>query len=540
MAACEAASAGARVAAIDKGIIGNDCSAVGAKQIAGSGYWSKDKDDSPEIHLQDTLKSGCYLNDEDLTRIFTKKIEPAILRLEELGMPFTRTEDGSAPDVSGNAPGHSRQRSLRCSDITGKMLVDTMLEECRRAEVTLLSEHAAVDLVNNGQGICGAIVLDAVHSELKLIRAKAVVICTGGLGRLYELTSNPVQITGDGIALALRAGARVMDMEFVQFYPVTVIAPASLRGMNLNSQYYGAQLFNSKGERFMAKYFPEQMERTTRDKLARSIAREIAEGNGSPNGGVYIDASMLTEELYRKKIPTEWKVASKAGVNLVQQRLEIAPAAHYYMGGICIDKTGRSTVPGLFAAGECCSGIQGANRLANNGLAEAVAFGYIVGGSAAAYAASAQLPACPPEDVDGKVRQVEACFGEDGVTAREYGNSIRRIVTRDIGVLREEAGLRRAAEELEDLRGAKLRVRRDLPWNPELMEALTARNMLTVARTIACAALMRTESRGAHYRTDCPDIDDENWLANIVATMDAQGEITASKQGVGTGGERTW
>ena len=234
LAALESRKRGCYVIAVDKGIVGNDCSAIGAKQVAATGPWSVDED-GPDIHYEDTLKSGCYINDEKLVRLLVSKIGRVIIELHKLGMPFNRDKTGQYFQVVGPSPGHSKARSLFYSDITGKLLVETIYSECRRRGVKLFFEHIAIDLVKAQDGIAGALVLDLALGELIFIRAKAVIITTGGIGRIYELTSNPVQNTGDGIALALRAGAELMDLEFVQFYPVTVIYPNAICGMNLNS-----------------------------------------------------------------------------------------------------------------------------------------------------------------------------------------------------------------------------------------------------------------------------------------------------------------
>lgn len=538
MAATESARKGLRVSVVDKGIIGNDCSAVGAKQIAGSGYWSED--DNYKRHLEDTLISGCHINDIELTSLFTKKVGTAISRMEEMGMPFTRNSDGTAPDVSGNAPAHSRGRSLRFSDVTGKLLVDTLLERCRCAGIALYSETPAIELVKSEDGICGVIVLDYKKGALLFIRAKAVILATGGLGRMYNLTSNPMQITGDGVALAIRAGASVADMEFVQFYPVTVIAPVSIRGMNLNCQYYGAKLINTKGERFMAKYFPEQLEATTRDKLARSIAQEIRQGNGTSNGGVYIDATALSPELYKQKIPTEWNLAIKAGIDPTKQLIEIAPAAHYFMGGISIDIAGKTSIPHLFAAGECCAGIQGANRLANNGLAEAITFGLLVGEAAANYAKDENFARCSDNYIESKIQYIMADFDPNGWSPCDLSKKVRQIVSENLGVLRDAHGLEKAKEDLEQLCPAKTKHRFGIPCDPEAMEYIGAKNMLTNARIIAYSAFTRQESRGAHYRLDYPVQDDNHWLANLIVHEDESGRIYSEKSLTGTKGPREW
>lgn len=539
LAALEVKKKGLDALAIDKGIIGNDCSAIGAKQVAGSGPWSGD-DDNPDMHMEDTLKSGCYINNTKLTRILVDRIGRVVQDLEKMGMPFNRDKTGERIDVCGPAPGHSKARSLYYSDITGKLLVETIYAECRRRGVRMYSEHVAVEIVKGKNGIAGALVADIRSGELLFVRTKAVVIATGGIGRLYELTSNPVQNTGDGIALAMRAGAELMDLEFVQFYPCTALAPPGIRGMNLNSQHHGAHLYNSEGERFMSKYYPEEMEFTTRDKLARSIFREILTGKVGPNGGVFLDATMIPGEEYARDIPTEWNLAVSVGIDLTKDMLEIAPSCHYYMGGVRIDERCRTTVRGLFATGECTSGVQGANRLANNGLAEALVFGVVAGESAAQYASKAALPAYRESDLKDMVSRLGGLFDKDGRNPLEVLHDIQKTMTKYVGVVRDEAALSKGIDLLKELGSQKVEGRFGEVWSPIILHGLSLRNMALLGQAIAKAAKERKESRGAHYRSDYPEINDDEWRANIVVKMDDQGNMTLGRQDTGARGCTDW
>lgn len=539
MASLEVKKKGCNVVSIDKGIIGNDCSAVSAKQVAATGPWSENGD-GPDVHLEDTLKSGCYINDENLTKILVNKIGRIISYLEKMGMPFNRDETGQKIDVSGPTPGHSKARSLYFSDITGKLLVETIYAECRHRGVKMYSEHPAVELVKGEDGVVGALVVDMAAGELMYIRAKAVVIATGGIGRLYELTSNPVQNTGDGITLAMRAGAELMDLEFVQFYPLTALHPPAIRGMNLNSHHYGARLYNSEGERFMTKYFPDEMEHLTRDKLSRSIFREILTGKVGPHGGVFLDATMIPGDYYAEKIPTEWKLAVGAGVDLTKDMLEVAPSSHYYMGGVRIDEKCRTTVKGLFATGECTSGVQGANRLANNGLAEALVFGVIAGEAAAQYASKTSMPPYKEADLAGRVSGLGEYFSRDGRNPVEILTNIQTTMYKYVGIVRDEKILQKGMDFLKEFGSYKIDASFGETWNPKMLHGLSLRNMIMLAQGIAKAAKERKESRGAHYRSDYPEMNDEQWKANIIVKMDNQDQITLRRENVGARGCTSW
>lgn len=539
MAALEARKKGCRVIAMDKGIIGNDSSAIGAKQVAATGPWSVDGD-GPQIHYEDTLRSGCYINDERLAYLLADKIGQVIIELQKLGMPFDRDETGEKIQVSGPAPGHSKARSLHFADITGRLLVETIYAECRRRGVKLYSEHIAVDLVKGEEGISGALVVDLVSGELIFVRVKAVVITTGGAGCLYELTSNPVQSTGDGIALAMRAGAELMDLEFVQFYPVTVLFPTAIRGMNLNSHHLGAHLINSLGERFMSKYFPQDMERITRDKLSQSIFKEIVAGNVGSHDGVFMDATMIPADGYAREIPTEWDLAVSVGVDLTKESLEVAPSAHYYMGGIRVDEKCRTTIPGLFAAGECTAGAQGANRLANNGLAEALVFGVVAGETAGQYAVETKALIYDEASLREQVSRLSEISSSNGENPKDLITGVQRVMTQNVGIVRSQDTLQKAINLLREYRTHKMDVAFGIRWNSKVLQGLSARNMILLGQGIAMAAERRKESRGAHYRSDFPDMDDTRWKANIVVTMDDEGELKLRPRNVDARENANW
>ena len=531
MASLEAKKSGCRVLAMDKGIIGKECSAISAKQLAATGSWSIDGD-NPQIYYDDILRSGCYINNEKLVSLLVKNAGSIIQVLEKLGMPFERDDSGKDLAVTGPAPGHTKARSLFFSDITGKLIVNTIYAECLRRGVRLFSEHRTLALIKNKREIVGALIYDLVYGDLLFVHTRVVILATGGVGCLYELTSNPVQNTGDGIALALQAGVELMDLEFVQFYPVTVLHPQILRGMNLNSHHYGAKLINSKGERFMLKYFPEEKEHLTRDKLSQSIYKEILAGNTGSYGGIFMDATMIPEEVYINKLPTEWKLASLAGVNLTQKNLEVAPSAHYFMGGIRIDENCCTNVRGLFAAGECTAGVHGANRLVNNGLTDALVFGAIAGQNAALYAANVQLPKYQESYVKNPLYRLKE-FSSNRESTGKLKTRIQKIMTQYVGVVRRKASLEKGIGLLKEIRSInKINAIFGGRWNSKLLMSLSVQNMVLVGQAIALAALQRKESRGAHYRSDYPDIDNSQWKINLIVKLDEEGELNISRKAV--------
>ena len=531
LAALEAKKSGCRVLAMDKGIIGKECSAISAEQLAATGSWSLEGD-NPQIHYDDTLRSGCYINNEKLVSLLVKKAGPIIQVLQELGMPFERDDSGENIAIAGNAPGHSKARSLFFGGITGKLIVDTIYAECRRRGVRFFSEHRALALIKNERETAGALIYDLVYGGLMFVRARAVILATGGIGYLYELTTNPVQNTGDGIALALQAGAELMDLEFVQFYPVTVLYPQVLRGMGLGGYHYGAKLINSKGERFILKYFPEEKEYLTRDKLSQSIYKEILTGNTGPHGGIFIDSTMISEEVYAKKLPREWEFALRAGVNLTQKKLEVAPSAHYHMGGIRIDEKCCTNIRGLFAAGECTAGVQGANRLSNNGLTDALVFGFIAGQNAALYAANLQLPKYQKSYIKDQLYRLKE-FSSSVESTEKLKTRIQKIMTQHTGIVRQKASLEKGIRLLKEINSInKINTTFGDKWNTKLLMSLSVQNMLLVGQAIALAALQRKESRGSHYRSDYPDIDNSHWKINLIVKLDEEGKLNISRKAV--------
>jgi fumarate reductase (CoM/CoB) subunit A len=530
-AATRCAQQGLNVAVLDKGLAGRSSASYSAKGFAAIGPWSVNED-SEEQHVNDTLKSGRHVNDPRLVEAMVKHAAGAIAGLESMGMLFDRKSDGVNLALHGKAAGHSWPRDIGFSDITGKQLVDTLLSQVRMLGVSVLSDHVAIDIALGANGVMGCFVLDIDAGEVVAIEASVVVMATGGIGDLYPLTSNSVQNTGDGIAIAMRAGATVKDMEFVQFYPATVIYPSVLRGVNTNSIGLGAQLLNSAKERFMSRLEPEKLEQVTRDRLSQCIYLEIMAGRGSENGGVYLDATSIPREKYKAAFPSEWRLAEHAGLDLGRDVIEVAPGAHYFMGGIEISPDGSTDVPGLLALGECTSGVHGANRLANNSLTEALSFGMIGGDCAAALArqrSPGRIGVQEVSDVDERIRRHVGAPASGAAVAGSMKQQVKDIMGQFAGVVRDAHGLATGERLMNELSrtASEATVSGGMVWNPELLRVLEVQNMTLVGAAIIKSAGLRKESRGSQYRTDFPD-EDSAWQRNIrMRYLQDSGEIMA-------------
>jgi fumarate reductase (CoM/CoB) subunit A len=522
MAAIEARKTGCSVMLVDKGLAGKSGCTVMAEQIAAVVPGMVDGD-SPEIHYQDTIACGKGINDAKLVKTMVHAAYEHVRQLEEMGIFFERDPEGRF--VLDEMNGHTYPRSLFHSDITGKVMVDVMRGEAERLGIRMLDDVMITLLLKNGEKVVGALGLDFSQGLPRLFKSKVAILATGGAGQLYPFTTNPAQATGDGMALALRAGAILRDLEFYQFYPVTVISPPTLSGFILGISQYG-RLHNSLGERFMEKYDPDRMEGATRDALSYAIYSEIQKGNGSPNGGVYLDATGLSRQLY-EEYADAMRLCKRHGIDLTREkRVEVCPAAHYYMGGLKTTEGGETTLPGLFAAGEAAGGIHGANRLGNNSLLDGVVFGSRTGRFAGLYARDSQQYEPDRNQVSMEVDRLLG-LGKRGAKKHrpmEIRSQMQTVMQNRVGIIRKETGLKEAKETLFNLQ----RVLWDetgivsdrLVFNRELADFLETDSLLLLARAMTVSALARKESRGAHYMEDYPEPNDSGWLVNTETTLD--------------------
>ena len=457
-------------------------------------------DDCCRSHYEDTTKGGAYLNDPELVRILTEESPDRIRELVKWGACFEVKKDCTLAQRPFG--GQKFARTCYAGDHTGHEIVMTLLEQLRRSDVEIRDETYAIELIKAGERVCGAVLLDSA-GNLSAVTADAVILATGGAGQLYPVTTNSTAGTGDGYALAFRAGAKLIDMEEVQFHPTGGVKPADSRGKLITEAVRGegGVLKNNAGERFMKNYDPERMELSTRDVVARAIATEIAAGRGTKDGGVYLDVSHLPPEVIEERLPFMLSQFRKSGIDIRKEPMEVAPTAHHFMGGVFITPDTASTVPGLFSAGETAGGVHGGNRLGGNALAETQVFGRRAGISAGKCPAhdTAEAEAAAKDAVDAAKKRIEA-FSAGDASPAAVKKELQDIMWKNVGIYRNELDLRVAEREIKRLSGLKLKV--SVP--EETAAAVTVQNMLTTASLVVTGALLRRESRGSHTRTDIP------------------------------------
>jgi len=526
-AALSATNEGVNVAIVEKGIFGSSgCTVLGAYSCnAALGY--KDPKDSPEVHFEDTVREGRYINDQKLVEIYTEEAPKRILELHKIGHVFEETENGKLKQ--GMMPGHTYPRAVFRDFHTGKAIISALKREVINKKIDVFNECVIFDILTIDNEIYGILGYDLKKGEIIILNCKALIITTGGCGQLYLHTTTSTDNTGDGLALAYLAGAELMDMEFVQFYPTAQCYPR-LIGMNPTFPAWlrintGARLYNSEGVEFMKEKMPDWRFKATRDELARTIYTEIREGRGSPHGGVYIDVLHLSE----KEIEEAYSFANifedllKIGIDLRKDTIETTVASHFFMGGIKVNEKFSTCVNGLFAAGEAIAGIHGANRLGGNALSEILVTGYEAGKYAAKYAKNNKLSDSDFETGDKIKKILDILERKEGISPIKIKKEIKNIMWEKVGVIRNGHELEEAIEKLESLKNDLTKmyvITKTYIWNKELVDAIEANFMVTIALLIARAALYRKESRGSHFREDYPKTDNKNWLVNIIFQKD--------------------
>jgi succinate dehydrogenase flavoprotein subunit len=513
---------------VSKGAIGRS----GCTRMVQGGYNAVlDPNDSLELHFRDTLEGGKYLNDQEMAWTLVTEAPRAIEELESrVGCSFDRTEDGRIHQKAFG--GQNFDRTVHKGDLTGMEIMGKLLEQMHRIQPNELGDARALDLLLDEDGeIAGVTVLDVMTGEVAVLRARVVVVATGGAATMYKIAAPAREKTGDGVAMCYHAGLELRDMEMLQFHPTGLLAgESSLTGAVLEEglRGAGARMYNAKGERFMKRYDPERMERSTRDVVSRASYQEIMAGRGTPAGGVWIDISHLGAEEVERRFPGMTARSRIMGRDLAREPIEISPTSHYHMGGVVIDKHCQTSMPGLLVAGEDSGGVHGANRLGGNGVAESTIFGGRAGDRAAALASERKLRDPDLEQVEVSVaRAIAPLQRENGHSPFGITRELKEVMWEGCGVVRARKGLLRARDKIEELekKAADVAVSGPAQANYAWQEALDVTNQLTVARAMVESALVREESRGSHFRSDCPERDDERWLRFIVAKKQPDGRV---------------
>jgi succinate dehydrogenase / fumarate reductase flavoprotein subunit len=559
-AAIEASAAGVRVGLVCKSLLGKAHTVMAEGGIAAA-LANVDERDNWKVHFADTMRGGQYVNQWRMAELHAKEAPDRVRELEAWGALFDRTKDGRI--LQRHFGGHKYPRLAHVGDRTGLEMIRTLQDQGVHRGIDVYMEHTVLSLLKDGDRIVGAFGYERERGRFKIFRAKAVVLATGGIGRAYRITSNSWEYTGDGHTLAYDAGADLIDMEFVQFHPTGMVWPPSVMGILVTEgvRGEGGILTNKEGRRFMFDAIPENYrahtadneeegwrycqgakdarrppELLTRDHVSRCIVREIKEGRGSPHGGVFLDISWIRQKLpnaaehIKRKLPSmHHQFKQLADIDITEQPMEVGPTTHYIMGGVHVDPdTQMSRVPGLFAAGECAAGINGANRLGGNSLSDLLVFGKRAGEFAAKFAIENSLGRIDRDKIETVAGEALAPFDRTGgENPYQVQKDLQDAMQDLVGIVRTEAEMREALGKIDGLkkRAENAAVTGNREYNPGWHTALDLRNLLTVSEAITRAALERKESRGAQFREDYPDKDERFAKVNTMIAKAADGSM---------------
>jgi succinate dehydrogenase / fumarate reductase flavoprotein subunit len=569
-AAIEASAGGVNVGMVCKSLLGKAHTVMAEGGIAAA-LANVDERDNWKVHFADTMRGGQYVNNWRMAELHAKEAPDRVRELEAWGAVFDRTTDGRI--LQRNFGGHKYPRLAHVGDRTGLEMIRTLQDHGIHQGIDVHMECTVLALLKEGDRVVGAFAYERERGRFKLFRAKAIVLATGGIGRAYKITSNSWEYTGDGHSLAYHAGAELIDMEFVQFHPTGMVWPPSVCGILVTEgvRGEGGILVNSQGRRFMFDDIPENYksqtadnedegwrytqgdknarrppELLTRDHVARCIVREIKAGRGSPHGGVFLDIAWIKQRLpnaaehIKRKLPSMYhQFKQLADIDITQQPMEIGPTTHYIMGGIRVDSDSQmSKLPGLFAAGECAAGINGANRLGGNSLSDLLVFGKRAGEFAAKFAKSQKHGAIDSSQVEEAAHQALEPFERSagpsakGENAYDVQHDLQEMMQDLVGIVRKEDEMSRALEGIGHLwdRAEKVIVRGNREYNPGWHTALDLTNLLTVSEAITRSALERKESRGGHFREDFPNKDAAFGKVNVVLSKSPDGAMQIRRE----------
>jgi len=559
-AAIEASAAGVRVGLVCKSLLGKAHTVMAEGGIAAA-LANVDERDNWKVHFADTMRGGQYVNQWRMAELHAKEAPDRVRELEAWGAVFDRTNDGRI--LQRHFGGHKYPRLAHVGDRTGLEMIRTLQDHGVHQGIDVHMEHTILSLLKGGDRAVGAFGYERERGRFKIFRAKAVVLATGGIGRAFKITSNSWEYTGDGHSLGYHAGAELIDMEFIQFHPTGMVWPPSVRGILVTEgvRGEGGILTNKEGKRFMFDSIPENYrdqtaddeeegwryceghkdarrppELLTRDHVSRCIVREIKEGRGSPHGGVFLDISWIKQKMpnaaehIKRKLPSMYhQFKQLADIDITEQPMEVGPTTHYIMGGVRVDPDTQMTrLPGLFAAGECAAGINGANRLGGNSLSDLLVFGKRAGEFAAKFARENQHGTIDRQKIDIVAREALASFERrDGENPYAIQKDLQETMQELVGIVRNETEMRQAIEKIGNfkMRAEKTAVTGNREYNPGWHTALDLKNLLTVSEAITRAALERKESRGAQFREDYPNQEERFSKVNTIVSKSAAGSM---------------
>jgi len=567
-AAIEASAAGVKVGLICKSLLGKAHTVMAEGGMAAA-MGNVDDRDNWKVHFADTMRGGQYVNNWRMAELHAKEAPARVHELEAWGAVFDRTKEGKISQR--NFGGHRYPRLAHVGDRTGLELIRTLQDHGIHQGISVHMEYTIVSLLKDGDRVVGAFGYDRERGRFRVFKAKAVVVCTGGLGRAYAVTSNSWEGTGDGVSLAYHAGAELLDMEFIQFHPTGMIWPPSVKGILVTESVRGegGVLRNKDGKRFMYDDVPENYrsqtstdpeegwrytqndknakrppELLTRDHVARCINREVKAGRGSPHGGVFLDISWIKEKIpnapehIKRKLPSMYhQFMQLANLDITKEPMEVGPTTHYAMGGVRVNGDTQATnIPGLFAAGECAAGLHGANRLGGNSLSDLIVFGKRAGEYAAKFAKENSSGAINDAQVEAAYKEAMEPFerpagsGSEGPYQVQY--DLQNMMQANVGIVRLQNEMEFALAGIEKLkqRAAKVAVQGHLEYNPGWHTAIDLKHLLTISEAITLCSLDRKESRGGHFREDFPNKDPEAQKYNSVIAKSADGSMKLRRE----------
>lgn len=559
-AAVEATMKGCKTAIITKSLLGkaHTVMAEGGMAAAMGNVWAQD---NWKVHFRDTMRGGKMLNNWRMAQIHAQEAPERVIELEGWGALFDRTPDGKI--LQRDFGGHRYARLAHVGDRTGLEMIRILQQRSVAGDIAVFAECTINHITVQDGSVSGAVGYWRENGELIQFRAKSIVMATGGLGRIWSVTSNSWEGTGDGHSLAMKAGAEMIDMEFVQFHPTGMVAPASVKGILVTEGVRGdgGTLRNSDGERFMFNYIPDMFASETadseeeadlwytdkvnarrtpdllpRDEVARAIHAEVKAGRGSPSGGVYLDiASRRDSDYIKRRLPSMYhQFMELAGVDITKDPMEVGPTAHYVMGGVKVDaETCATTVDGLYAAGEVAAGLHGSNRLGGNSLSDLLVFGQRAGFYAAEHALAREFVNLDQAQSNEAVERITAPLESDGnENPYTIQSELRELMQAQVGIIRNQADMESALNTIRTLkeRARGVSAPGGTAYNPGWHTALDLEHLLSMAETTTLAALEREESRGGHTRDDFPTASEEFGKVNVMAKYDESGEIVIQQQ----------